>query len=184
MGLLILSPLFIIIAIFIAIDSKGGVFFIQERIGKNGMPFKMIKFRTMKSNSDFKGMLTIGEKDPRVTKLGYYLRKFKIDELPQLFNVLVGEMSIVGPRPEVKRYVDLYDIDQMKVLSVRPGITDFASIEYRDESVLLAKSDDPEKFYIDNVMPTKLTINLEYMRRRSIFSDTKIIFKTFLAIFR
>ena len=184
MGLLTLFPFFLLIALLIKIDSRGSVFYKQERIGRNGKPFMMIKFRTMKTDSDSKGLLTIGSKDPRVTKVGYYLRKFKIDELPQLINVFQGDMSFVGPRPEVKKYVDLYNIEQMEVLSVRPGITDYASIEYRDESTLLAESANPEEFYISTVMPVKLKINLAYINNRSIFKDITIILKTILTIFK
>lgn len=184
MGLLTLFPFFLLIALLIKIDSRGSVFYKQERIGRNGKPFMMIKFRTMKTDSDSKGLLTIGSKDPRVTKVGYYLRKFKIDELPQLINVFQGDMSFVGPRPEVKKYVDLYNIEQMEVLSVRPGITDYASIEYRDESTLLAESANPEEFYISTVMPAKLNINLAYINNRSIFKDITIILKTILTIFK
>lgn len=144
----------------------------------------MIKFRTMKIDSDSKGLLTIGGKDPRVTTIGYYLRKFKIDELPQLVNVFMGDMSFVGPRPEVKKYVDLYNAEQMEVLNVKPGITDYASIEYRDESAMLAGSENPEEFYITVVMPAKLKINLEYIKDRNILTDVKIIFKTVLTIFK
>ncbi len=183
-GLLILFPFFLLIALLIKINSRGPAFYKQERIGKGGKPFKMIKFRTMQIDSDSKGLLTIGGKDSRVTTIGYYLRKFKIDELPQLVNVLMGDMSFVGPRPEVKKYVDLYTTEQREVLSVKPGITDYASIEYRDESAMLAGSENPEEFYTTVVMPAKLKINLEYINDRNILTDVKIIFKTVLTIFK
>ena len=183
-GLVILSPFLIIIAIIVVIDSKGGVFFLQDRVGKNGKVFKIIKFRTMTVGSDKKSLLTIGQKDSRITRVGYFLRKFKIDEIPQLINVLKGDMSFVGPRPEVEKYVALYNEEQLKVLTVRPGITDFASIQYKDESTLLANADDPEIFYISDVMPTKLKLNIDYINNRNFMLDVKIIFKTILEIFR
>ena len=183
-GLVILSPFLIIIAIIVVIDSKGGVFFLQDRVGKNGKVFKIIKFRTMTVGSDKKSLLTIGQKDSRITRAGYFLRKFKIDEIPQLINVLKSDMSFVGPRPEVEKYVALYNEEQLKVLTVRPGITDFASIQYKDESTLLANADDPEIFYISDVMPTKLKLNIDYINNRNFMLDVKIIFKTILEIFR
>ena len=183
LGLILLSPLFIFIAILIKIDSKGSVFYIQERVGKDGRIFPLIKFRTMKTYSDSKGMLTIGKRDPRVTNSGYYLRKYKLDELPQLINVLKGDMSIVGPRPEVKKYVDMYDKRQRKVLSVPPGISDFASIEYRNENELLSQSQNPEELYITHVMPAKLELNLKYIEEKSFKTDLKIIFSTIKAVF-
>lgn len=183
-GVLVLFPFFILLAILIKLDSRGPVFYKQERVGKNRKLFKLIKFRTMRTDSDSKGLLTIGGKDPRVTRLGYYLRKFKIDELPQLLNVFLGEMSFVGPRPEVKKYVDLYNTEQLQVLSVRPGITDHASIEYRDESTLLAKSENPEEFYISTIMPAKLQINLTYLNSRGFFKDIAVILRTILTIFK
>lgn len=166
------------------IDSKGGVFFLQDRVGKNGKVFKIIKFRTMTAGSDKESLLTIGQKDSRITRAGYFLRKFKIDEIPQLINVLKSDMSFVGPRPEVEKYVALYNEEQLKVLTVRPGITDFASIQYKDESTLLANADDPEIFYISDVMPTKLKLNIDYINNRNFMLDVKIIFKTILEIFR
>ncbi|MCB0723885.1 MAG: sugar transferase [Ignavibacteriae bacterium] len=183
-GLVILSPFLIIIAIIVVIDSKGGVFFLQDRVGKNGKVFKIIKFRTMTAGSDKESLLTIGQKDSRITRAGYFLRKFKIDEIPQLINVLKSDMSFVGPRPEVEKYVALYNEEQLKVLTVRPGITDFASIQYKDESTLLANADDPEIFYISDVMPTKLKLNIDYINNRNFMLDVKIIFKTILEIFR
>jgi len=174
----LLLPVFILIAIWIKIDSHGPVFYLQERIGLNRMPFRIFKFRTMRINADQQGLLTVGGRDPRVTASGYYLRKFKLDELPQLINVLIGNMSLVGPRPEVKKYVDLYSQTQMKVLTVKPGITDYASIAYADENELLARSADPEKTYIEEVMPAKLQLNLKYIEEQGVLTDLRIIFQT------
>ena len=177
-GLVILSPLFLILAIAIARDSKGPVFFKQTRVGRNEVPFKIYKFRTMVEDAEARGMqLTVGD-DSRITKVGTFLRKTKIDELPQLINVFKGEMSFVGPRPEVPKYVGLYTEDQRQVLMVRPGITDLASIEYRNESELLATADNPEKVYIEEVMPRKIELNKEYIRNMSLVSDMRIILKT------
>lgn len=178
LGILILLPAFVLIAIAIAVDSKGGVFYLQERVGKNGKPFGLFKFRTMRVNADLAGKLTVGDRDPRITRVGYYLRKYKVDELPQLFNVLNGTMNLVGPRPEVQEYVDMYTVDQRRVLNVRPGITDYASLEYFKESELLAASSDPRKTYIEEIMPEKLRINLAYIERRSMGEDLRIIAKT------
>lgn len=183
-GLILLSPVFLIISLLIKIDSKGPVFYRQLRVGKNNSDFRLLKFRTMKTDSDKNGLLTVGGRDARITGAGYYLRKFKIDELPQLLNVAAGEMSFVGPRPEVRRYVDLYDDEQRKVLNVLPGITDVASIKYRNENELLEKSEDPESYYIDNIMPDKLKLNLDYIEQRSFTNDLKVIFKTIITIFR
>lgn len=146
------------------------------------MDFKIFKFRTMKTDSEKKGFLTIGNKDNRITKVGYYLRKYKLDEFPQLINVLKGDMSIVGPRPEVRKYVDMYNEQQLKVLSVRPGLTDFASIEYINESEILSKSDKPEETYINEIMPAKLNINLNYINKKSFLTDCIIITRTFIKI--
>ena len=180
--LIIFSPIFIIVGIFISLESKGGVFFSQERIGKNLVPFKILKFRTMKLNSESEGKLTVGSKDNRITKVGYLLRKYKIDELPQFINVLKGEMSIVGPRPEVNKYVELYKQEQKEVLSIKPGITDYASLEYFEENKLLGESSNPEETYINEIMPKKLEINLKYVKKHSFFTDLNIIWKTFLRI--
>ena len=182
LGLIIFSPLLIIIAILIKIDSKGPIFYRQVRVARYNNDFKIFKFRTMFVNSDKKGLLTIGERDPRVTKIGYYLRKNKLDELPQLINVVFGDMSFVGPRPEVRSYVKLYTEEQMKVLKVRPGITDLASIEFRNENELLNEQDDPNKFYIDVIMQKKLSINLEYLKERNLIKDFVVVLKTFKAI--
>ena len=180
--LIVFSPLFIIVGIFISLESKGGVFFSQERIGENLVPFKILKFRTMKLNSESEGKLTVGSKDNRITKVGYRLRKYKIDELPQFINVLKGEMSIVGPRPEVNKYVELYNQEQKEVLSIKPGITDYASLEYFEENKLLGESSNPEETYINEIMPKKLEINLKYVKKHSFLTDLNIIWKTFLRI--
>ena len=182
-GLIILFPFFLIISILIVFDSKGGVFYKQVRVGRGNKDFELYKFRTMKVDADKKGLLTVGSKDNRITKIGYYLRKYKIDELPQLINVLNGSMSFVGPRPEVRKYVGLYSDEQKKVLSVRPGITDYASIEYFNENDMLAKSQNPEETYINEVMPAKLKLNLRYINNPSIGADIKIILKTLKKIF-
>jgi lipopolysaccharide/colanic/teichoic acid biosynthesis glycosyltransferase len=176
--ILLLSPLFIAIAIYIMMDSKGGILFKQVRVGLNNKDFKILKFRTMYVDSEKSGQLTIGGRDPRVTKAGYTLRKYKLDELPQFFNVLFGDMSIVGPRPEVRRYVNLYNTEQQKVLTVKPGITDYASIEYSNENELLSKAVDPEKTYIEEIMPAKLALNLKYINEQSIAVDFKIMWQT------
>ena len=177
-GLIILSPLFISVCLLIILTSKGGIFFLQTRVGKNNSHFKLFKFRTMFTNSDKKGLLTVGAKDPRITSVGYYLRKYKLDELPQLLNVFFGSMSLVGPRPEVRKYVDLYSAEQKKVLLVKPGITDYASLEYFSENELLAKSSSPEKTYINEIMPAKLELNKKYILKNNVWIDIKIIFKT------
>lgn len=184
LGILLLSPFFIIISVFIIAGDGFPVFYLQKRVGKNGRDFSLFKFRTMRKNSDKLGLLTVGGRDPRVTKMGYYLRKYKLDELPQLLNVFGGSMSLVGPRPEVRKYVDLYNAEQKKVLSVKPGITDYASLEYFDESNLLAASKEPEKTYIDEVMPAKLKLNEKYIREAGLGTDLKIIFRTIGRIFK
>jgi lipopolysaccharide/colanic/teichoic acid biosynthesis glycosyltransferase len=183
-GLLLLLPLFAVISLLIIFNSPGGIFYLQIRVGKNNKDFKLFKFRTMKTDSDKKGLLTVGNADSRITRTGLWLRKYKLDELPQLFNVLLGDMSLVGPRPEVRKYVDMYSPEQLKVLSVKPGITDNASIEYADENELLSKQPEPEKFYIREVMPAKLKINLEYISNQSVAEDFRIILKTFFRIFK
>lgn len=181
-GLICLFPFFIFISFFIFITSKGGVFFVQLRVGKNNKDFKLYKFRTMFLNSDSKGLLTVGNNDKRITKLGYYLRKNKLDELPQLINVLNGTMSIVGPRPEVRKYVNLYNSEQKSILDVKPGITDFASLMYYNENEILANSVNPEQTYINEIMPIKLELNKQYINEMSLFTDLKIIFKTFIKL--
>lgn len=177
-GILVLLPFFLLISLFILLDSRGGIFFKQVRVGRGNKDFYLYKFRTMRNDSEKRGQLTIGSRDSRITRVGYYLRKLKLDELPQLINVLKGDMSLVGPRPEVRKYVDLYSEEQLNVLSIRPGITDYASIKYFSESDLLAKSSDPEKTYIEEIMPEKLSINLEYVRKHGFFTDMTIVFKT------
>ena len=182
LGIMLLLPIYLLITIFIKLDSKGEILYKQERIGKDGIPFYVLKFRTMVPDAFSKGALTVGSRDPRVTGVGFYLRKYKLDELPQLFNVFLGEMSFVGPRPEVKKYTDLYNENQRVVLSVKPGITDYASIKYRNENDLLAQSSDPEKLYIEEIMPEKLNLNLKYINDNNVFKDIKIIINTFYTI--
>ncbi len=182
LGLIILFPFFVVFYLLIRIESKGGAFYIQERIGKNGKPFGLYKFRTMRVGSDTEGLLTVGERDSRITRIGYILRKTKIDELPQLLNVLKGDMSLVGPRPEVRKYTDLYTEEQRKVLSVRPGITDYASIEYVNENELLSKADDPERMYIEEVMPNKIKLNMKYLKHYTVGEYFRIIFLTFKSL--
>ena len=180
--LIILSPLFIIIAIIIACESRGGVIYAQTRVGRYNKDFKLLKFRTMYTGSDQKGLITVGEHDARITPFGYFLRKSKLDEFPQLLNIIKGDMSIVGPRPEVRHYVDMYTEEQLKVLSVRPGLTDFASLVYIDENKLLENQENPEEFYIKEMMPRKLELNLKYIEQQSVKTDAILIFKTLKAI--
>lgn len=183
-GLLILLPLFLFLGIWISMESRGGVFYKQIRVGRNGVDFKLWKFRSMVPDADKKGLLTVGGRDPRITRAGYFLRKYKLDELPQLINVLLGDMSLVGPRPEVRKYVDLYSDEQRNVLSVRPGITDYASVEYFEENELLAKSGNPEETYIKEVMPAKLRLNQRYIHEAGLITDIGIILKTIRRIFK
>ena len=183
-GLVVLAPIFIVLAIWIKIDSTGPVFYKQVRVGQNGIDFGLFKFRSMVVDADKKGLITVGGRDPRITRSGYFIRKYKLDELPQLINVLVGDMSLVGPRPEVRKYVDLYTDEQQKVLSVKPGITDYASIEYMDENEILGKSSDPEKTYIEEIMPEKIKYNMKYINNKSLFEYFKIILLTVLKIVR
>jgi lipopolysaccharide/colanic/teichoic acid biosynthesis glycosyltransferase len=178
LALIILFPFFVVIALLISIDSRGGIFYVQKRVGKNNVDFDLYKFRTMGLDSASKGLLTVGARDPRVTRTGYYLRKYKLDELPQLINVLLGNMSLVGPRPEVRKYVDLYNEEQKRVLMVKPGITDYASLEYFDENELLRGSSDPEATYIREVMPAKLELNKKYISEAGLGTDLNIIFRT------
>lgn len=184
MGLVILSPLFIVLYLLIRIESKGGGFYSQERIGKNGKPFKLYKFRSMRIGSDKKGLITIGEKDNRITKTGFILRKYKLDELPQLWNVFIGDMSLVGPRPEVKKYTDLYTEEQKQILHVRPGITDWASIKYVDENKILGESKTPDEAYVNLIMPNKIKLNMVYIQNQTLGEYFKIIFATFKEIVR
>lgn len=181
-GLILLSPLFAVIAIWIKLDSKGPVFYHQIRVGQNNKDFRLYKFRSMIPDSDRLGLITVGGHDPRITRSGYYIRKYKLDEFPQLINVFIGDMSLVGPRPEVRKYVNMYSPEQMKVLSVRPGITSLASIRYRNENEILAASENPDKCYIEQVMPDKLAIDLEYVSKANLWNDIKLIFSTFREI--
>lgn len=183
-GLILLSPLFLIVALWIVIDNPGPVFYRQQRVGRDNKDFGLLKFRSMRVGADKMSLITIGDRDPRVTHAGYYIRKFKLDELPQLWNVLIGDMSLVGPRPEVRRYVDLYTEEQRQVLSVRPGITDYASIEYIDENILLAQAADPDKTYIEEIMPAKIALNMRYINHPTLGEYFKIIFLTIAKIIR
>ena len=183
-GLVLLSPLFTVLYLLIRIESQGGGFYSQERIGKNGKPFKLFKFRSMRIGSDKKGLITIGEKDNRITKTGFILRKYKLDELPQLWNVFIGDMSLVGPRPEVKKYTDLYTEEQKQVLQVKPGITDWASIKYVDENKILGESKDPDDAYVNLIMPNKIKLNMVYIQHQTLGEYFKIIFTTFNEIVR
>lgn len=181
-GLLLLTPVFLILAILIKLDSPGPVFYIQERVGQGFKLFNLFKFRTMRVDADKLTAITVGARDPRITSVGYYLRKYKLDEFPQLINVLLGTMSLVGPRPELKKFVDLYTPEQQQVLTIKPGITDYASIEFRNENELLAGKPNPIDFYIREIMPVKLALNLKYLQSRSFWSDLVIIFRTLISI--
>lgn len=181
-GLLVLSPVFLIMAIWIKLDSNGPVFYRQVRVGRHNKDFRIFKFRSMRVGSDKGSLVTIGGRDPRITRSGYFIRKFKLDELPQLINVFVGDMSLVGPRPEVRHYVDYWTEEQMHVLDVRPGITDPASIKFRNENELLETAEDPEKYYIEVIMQEKIKLYLEYVEKTSFWYDIKLIFKTFWVI--
>ena len=182
LGLIVLSPLFLILAIWIKLDSKGPVFYRQVRVGYKNKDFGIFKFRSMRVGADKGSLVTIGGRDPRVTKSGYWIRKFKMDELPQLINVFIGDMSLVGPRPEVRHYVDYWTPEQMHVLDVRPGITDPASIKFRNENELMEKAEDPEKYYIEVIMQEKIKLYLEYVEKHNSFYDLGLIFKTFWVI--
>lgn len=181
-GITLLAPLFLLICLLQIISAGFPIFYIQKRVGKNSIDFNLYKFRTMRKDSDKLGLLTVGGRDPRVTRLGYYLRKYKIDELPQLFNVLLGTMSLVGPRPEVRKYVDLYTKEQLTILNVKPGITDYASLQFFNENDLLAQSSSPEETYKKEIMPIKLGLNLKYIEEQSFFVDIRIMVKTVLKI--
>lgn len=183
-GLILLSPVFLVLAVWIKCDTAGPVFYKQVRVGRHNIDFKVFKFRSMRIGADKKGLITVGGHDPRVTKSGYYIRKYKLDEFPQLINVFLGDMSLVGPRPEVRKYVDLYTPEQMHILDVRPGITDMASIRYRNENELLEQAEEPETFYREVVMQDKLKINQEYISKASFWFDVKLIFGTIIAIIR
>ena len=179
LGLILLSPLLLLIALVVFIDSPGKIIYTQWRVGKNNRDFKLYKFRTMKINADKLGLITVGMKDPRITRSGAFVRKYKLDELPQLLNVFKGEMSLVGPRPEVRQYTEQYSLaNQMIVLSVKPGITDLASIEYSKENELLSSVADPEKYYVDVVMPAKILLNLNFIENPSLNNYLRIILKT------
>ena len=182
LGLVALSPLFFVLAIWIKRDSKGPVFYRQVRVGRNNKDFRIFKFRSMRVGADKGSLVTIGGRDPRVTRSGYWIRKFKLDELPQLINVFVGDMSLVGPRPEVRHYVDYWTPEQMHVLDVRPGITDPASIKFRNENELMEKAENPEKYYIEVIMQEKIKLYLEYVEKHNFFYDLGLIFKTFWVI--
>ena len=184
LGLLVLSPILIIVAIWIKLDSEGPVFYRQVRVGRYNKDFRIFKFRSMRIGSDKGSLVTIGGRDPRVTRSGYFIRKFKIDELPQLINVFIGDMSLVGPRPEVRHYVNYWTPEQMRALDVRPGITDPASIRFRNENELLEKAEDPEKYYIEVIMQEKLKLYLEYVDNASFWYDIKLIFPTFWVIIK
>lgn len=180
--MLLFLPIGIFLAIFIVIESRGGIFYFQERVGQNGKLFKLIKFRSMRPNAELLGQLTVGARDPRITKAGFFIRKFKLDEFPQFLNVLKGEMSIVGPRPEVPKYVAFYTVEQQKILTVKPGITDYASIAYFHENEILAKASDPEKAYIEEVLPAKIELNQRYLAKPTLAADLRIMLLTFLRI--
>ncbi|HAN13491.1 MAG TPA: glycosyl transferase [Bacteroides sp.] len=181
-GLLVLLPLFLVIAIWIKLDSKGPVFYRQVRVGRHNKDFRIIKFRSMRVGADKGSLVTIGGRDPRITRSGYFIRKYKLDELPQLINVFIGQMSIVGPRPEVRHYVDYWTKEQLHVLDVRPGITDPASIKFRNENELMEKADNPENYYINVIMQEKIRLYLEYVGKVGFWYDIKLIFKTFKVI--
>lgn len=182
LGIIILSPLFLILWVAVKLESHGPAFFMQTRVGKNNKEFKLYKFRSMYVDAEARGQLTVGMRDPRITKVGYNLRRFKLDELPQLLNVIKGDMSLVGPRPEVRKYVNMYTPEQMKVLDVRPGITDYASIQFINENELLAQAENPEEYYIQHILPKKLEMNLDYIKSNHSFKDVSLILKTVLKI--
>lgn len=183
-GLICLSPLFAVLAVWIKCDSPGPVFYRQVRVGRGNKDFRIFKFRSMRVGSDKKGLITVGGHDPRVTRSGYYIRKYKLDEFPQLINVFIGDMSLVGPRPEVRKYVDIYTPEQLRVLDVRPGITSLASLRYRNENELLAQAEDPDRCYVEKVMPDKLAIDLEYVPKANLLTDIKLIFATIASIIK
>ena len=184
LGLVCLSPLFLVLAIWIKCDSKGPVFYSQIRVGRGNKDIRLFKFRSMRPDSDKLGLITVGGHDPRITRSGYYIRKYKLDELPQLINVFIGDMSLVGPRPEVRKYVNMYTSEQMHVLDVRPGITSLASIYYRNENDILAAAENPDKFYVEKVMPDKIAIDLEYVDKANLMTYIKLILSTFSTIIK
>ncbi|MEG0808472.1 MAG: sugar transferase [Alistipes sp.] len=177
-GLLALFPVFLLLTLWIKFDSAGPIFYRQLRVGRGNCDFRLLKFRSMRVGSDKHGLITVGGRDSRITRSGYYIRKYKLDELPQLINVLLGDMSLVGPRPEVRKYVDLYTPEQMHVLDVRPGITDVASIKYRNENEILGRVKNPDTYYQQVIMPDKLRLNLQYLQHKTFFSDMRVILKT------
>ena len=182
LGILFLSPVFLFLYIAIRLESKSGCIYKQLRVGRGGTDFYVYKFRSMRIGADKQGLITVGGRDPRITRIGYFIRKYKLDELPQLFNVLKGDMSLVGPRPEVRKYVELYTEEQRRVLSVRPGITDYASIEYVDENTILGQAEDADKAYVEQILPDKICYNMKYIEHRSVKEYFKIIFLTIWSI--
>lgn len=181
-GLLLLTPILILIALLIKLDSKGPVLFIQNRVGKNNIDFNIYKFRTMRIASQTKGLLTLGNNDERITRIGYFLRRYKIDEFPQFINILKGDMSFVGPRPELRYYVNFYSEDDMKIFKVRPGITGLASIKYRNEVELLKAAENPEEYFIKTIIPDKLRFNKMYIEKQNLFLDLKLILLTVVKV--
>jgi len=181
-GMILLFPILLLISILIKLDSKGPILFIQGRVGKNNKDFNIFKFRTMRVLSDKKGLLTLGNNDSRITKMGYVLRRYKIDEFPQLINILKGDMSFVGPRPELRYYVNFYNDDDMKIFEVRPGITGLASLKYRNEVELLKAAKDPEAFFIKTIIPDKLKYNKAYISKQNFFFDLKLILLTIVKV--
>jgi lipopolysaccharide/colanic/teichoic acid biosynthesis glycosyltransferase len=184
LGIVLLSPVFLCLYVGICLESRGGGFYSQLRVGRNGKDFYVYKFRSMRMGADKQGLITVGGRDSRITRVGYFIRKYKLDELPQLFNVLKGDMSLVGPRPEVRKYVELYTEAQKKVLSVRPGITDYASIEYVDENAILGRAKDADKVYVEQILPDKIRYNMKYIEHRSVKEYFKIIYLTIWSIVR
>ena len=178
LGIIVLVPVLLLVYFVIVLESKGGGFYLQKRVGLNGVDFTLLKFRSMHIDSEKYGLITIGGKDSRITKTGMIIRRFKLDELPQLFNVIKGDMSLVGPRPEVRKYVDLYTSEQLKVLKVRPGITDYASVEYASENELLGAAKNPDKVYVDQIMPDKIRLNMKYIDHQNLKEYFKVIFLT------
>ena len=182
LGLIILSPILLVISLLIKLDSKGSILFMQGRVGKDNVDFDIYKFRTMRVQSDKKGLLTLGNNDARITKIGYFLRRYKIDEFPQLINIIKGDMSFVGPRPELRYYVNFYNENDMSIFKVRPGITGLASLKYRNEVELLKAAKDPEKFFIETIIPDKLRFNKAYIKKQSFFFDLKLIGLTIIKV--
>ncbi|WP_244058370.1 sugar transferase [Bacteroides uniformis] len=182
LGIILLFPVFLVLYFAVRLESKGDGFYKQLRVGRGGTDFYVYKFRSMRIGADKQGLITVGGRDPRITQVGYFIRKYKLDELPQLFNVLKGDMSLVGPRPEVRKYVELYTDEQRKILSVRPGITDYASIEYVDENTILGQADDADKAYVERILPDKIQYNMKYINHRSVKEYFKIIFLTIWSI--